>query len=106
MDYDLEKEVEKALHYLADTDVEHARLRALQARYQEIRKTILAMGFDSATGAAEARRQKAHSTPEYFEHIDRQQETDEEFWTMDNKRRRAIVVIDLFRTVSANIRKG
>lgn len=103
---ELEARAEKALNYLAETDKPHAELKARQSRYQEMRKTILAMGFESAQGAAEARRQAAHNTPEYLEHVKTQEQADIDFHTMDNHRRTAVVIIDLYRTVSANQRRG
>lgn len=103
---ELEERADKALNFLANTDKQHAELKARQTRLHELRKTIVAMGFESTQGAAEARRQHAHNTPELAEHINTMETADVEFHTLDNQRKTAVVVIDLYRTMSANQRRG
>lgn len=103
---DLESQADKALNFLAETDLEHAELKAKQNLYSELRKAVIAAGFESAQGAAEVRRQAAHNTPEYHEHLKLMQENDVAYIYMDNRRKRAIATIDLYRTESANQRRG
>lgn len=103
---ELESHADKALNYLSDTDFDHAELKAKQNLLSELRKAVIAAGFESCEGAAEVRRQAAHNTPEYHEHLKLIQENDVAFIHIDNKRKRAVATIDLFRTMSANQRRG
>lgn len=103
---ELEERADKALNFLAATDKQHAELKARQTRLHELRKTVVAMGFESAQGSAEARRQEAYTTDELKEHIDAMEKADVEYHTLDNQRKTAVVVIDLYRTMSANQRRG
>ena len=104
---ELEKQADKALNYLADTDYQHAELKAKQSLLAELRKATIAAGFESISeGAAETKRQAAHNTPEYREHLQTIYENELAYFEIDNKRKRAVATIDLFRTMSANQRRG
>lgn len=104
---ELEAQADKALNYLAESDYDHAELKAKQNLYAEIRKQIVAAGFESMeSGAAEARRQAAHNTQEYKDHLQTMYANDLAYFNIDNKRKRAVATIDLFRTMSANQRRG
>ena len=103
----LEKQAEKALNYLAESDYEHAELKAKQNLLSELRKAVVAEGFESIEkGTAESRRQAAHNTPEYREHIQTMYDNDLAYFNINNKRQRAVATIELFRTMSANQRRG
>jgi len=103
----LETKAEEALNYLATTDESHAKLKARQNLLAEHRKAVVAAGFESSSeNAAEAKRQAAHNTPEYHEHLKLMEETDINFLTIHNKRLRAVATIDLYRTMCANQRRG
>ena len=104
---ELEKMTGRAVLYLADTDSSHAAAKALQTRLHEHRKTVIAMGFEgSSKGAQEARKQDAHNTPELAKHLELMEQADIEFHTLHNRRQTAMAIIELYRTVSANQRKG
>ena len=104
---ELEAKADKALNYLAETDELHAQLKAKQGLLHEHKKTVIAAGyFSSSETSATARNQDAHRMTEYTEHLKLMEGNDVEFITIDNKRKRAIATIDLFRTMSANQRRG
>lgn len=104
---ELEAKAEKALNFLEQSDYEHAELRAKQNQYSELRKAIVADGFLSIdTGAQEHKKQAAHATFEYKAHIDLIYQNDLKLFEITNRRNRAVATIDLYRTMSANQRRG
>lgn len=98
--------VEKAIAYLAETDELHARARAEYNALSELRKTVRAFCFQDAEGGVAERTMKAECSPDYIEHIEKIKVSEIEYHTMHNKRKRAELTVELYRTTSANQRKG
>ena len=101
-----DKRVEQAVRYLAETDKEHARLKAEYKAKEALTKTIIGFEFNDAQGAVEARRQAAYSSQAYIDHIEQLKKLEVELQEIWNKRQTETVIIDLYRTLSANQRKG
>lgn len=100
------KQVEAALHYLGQTDEAHAQAKALVKAIEHGFKTIKAEEYLNATGTNGEREQKAYASKAYKDLTERYQTAVVDFELMENKRERAVLTVDLYRTLSANQRKG
>ena len=101
-----DQNVQKAVDYLASTDEEHARARAEYHALSELRKTTRAFCFSELTGGVKEREMGAECHPSYIAHIEKIKQAEIEFHLLHNKRKRAELTIELYRTCSANVRKG
>lgn len=95
-----------AVDYLASTDESHARARAEYNALSELRKTVRAFCFDSAEGGVKEREMAAERHTDYIAHIEKIKVAEIEFHTIHNKRKRAELTVELYRTWSANVRRG
>ena len=102
----LEKKTKTAMDYLAETDEPHARARANYHALAELRKTVRALCFQEAKGGVKEREMAAECANEYVEHIRKIEKAEIEFHVLHNKRKSAELVVELYRTYSANVRKG
>jgi len=98
--------VESAVNYLASTDESHARARAEYNALSELRKTVRAFCFQEAEGGVKEREMAAECHPDYIAHIEKIKQAEIEFHVIHNKRKRAELTIELYRTFSANVRRG
>jgi len=101
-----DESVEKAVNYLASTDERHANARAEYNALSELRKTVRAFCFGDAEGGVKEREMAAECHPDYVAHIEKIKQAEIEFHTLHNKRKRAELTIELYRTYSANVRRG
>jgi hypothetical protein len=101
-----EEDAELAVKYLASTDESHARARAEYNALSELRKTVRAFCFEDAKGGVAERTMAAERHPDYVAHIEKIKVAEIEFHTIHNKRKRAELTVELYRTWSANVRKG
>jgi len=101
-----DEKVQLAVDYLASTDESHAKARAEYNALSELRKTVRAFCFDESKGGVAERTMAAERHDSYIAHIEKIKQAEIEFHTMHNKRKRAELTIDLYRTCSANVRKG
>ena len=95
-----------AVTYLADTDEEHARARAEYHALAELRKTVRAFCFQDAEGGVKEREMAAECHDDYTRHIEKIKQAEIVFHVLHNKRKYAEMVVELYRTYSANVRKG
>ena len=102
----LEKKTKTAMDYLAETDEPHARARANYHALAELRKTVRAFCFQEAKGGVKEREMAAECAGDYVEHIEKIKQAEIEFHVLHNKRKSAELVVELYRTYSANVRKG
>ncbi|MEE8289734.1 MAG: hypothetical protein V3R25_10020 [Nitrosomonadaceae bacterium] len=98
--------VEQAIEYLASTDEAHAKARAEYNALSELRKTVRAFCFTESTGGVKEREMRAECHPDYVAHIEKIKVSEIDFHTMHNKRKRAELTVELYRTYSANVRRG
>ncbi len=106
---DLEARVESAVEYLAKTDKTHAELKAKLNSLNELRKSVKAFEYIQAmeSGVTQGRaEQEAYSSEKYKEHLGLISKAEIEFQTVQNRRVTAIQMIELYRTQSANQRRG
>ena len=102
----MESKTKTAMDYLAETDEPHARARANYHALAELRKTVRALCFQEAEGGVKEREMSAECADEYVEHIRKIEKAEIEFHVLHNKRKSAELVVELYRTYSANVRKG
>ena len=98
--------VERALKYMADTDEEAAKAKALVKALEHSFKTIVATEFMKATGAQGEREKIAHASPAYREHNEKYQNAVADYELLANKRKRAELTIEVWRSLNANQRRG
>lgn len=98
---------EKAITYLAETDKEHARLKAEYYAKESLTKTVLAYEFSSSKSSAqEAKKMDAYASEAYVAHIEALKTLQIDLQQMYNKRDTEKIVVDMWRTQAANLRKG
>ena len=101
-----EQQAQLAIEYLASTDEPHARARAEYNALSELRKTVRAFCFQEAKGGVKEREMAAECATEYIEHIDKIKKAEIDFHILHNERKSSELVVELYRTYSANVRKG
>ena len=101
-----EQEVAQALKYLASTDESCAKARAFQLYLESKEKTILAMTILSAEGTAQNKDAAARTSATYLEWLEQYREAVTDYELQRNKRRRAELTIEVWRSTNANQRRG
>ena len=99
-------DADAALQYLVSTDEDLARTKTLYEALYEQKKTIQAIQFLNASGSAAERTQKALASNEYIEHLGIIKDAQIEFEILRNKRQSQVSVIDMWRSVNSNQKKG
>ena len=95
-----------ALDYLVSTDVDAARAKTLYDGLCEQKKTVRAIQFLNSSGSAAERMQKALASSEYKEHLILMEEAQLDFETLRNKRLSNDGIIQMWRSVNSNQKKG
>lgn len=100
--------MEEALEFLATTDQEYARLRALANGLDRQLKTIRALAFRAANreSSVAAREHEACGNPMYTEHLRKIEMVETEFYTLHERRNTAVVTIDCWRSLNAARNRG
>jgi hypothetical protein len=98
--------IEKALHYLSDTDVEYGRM----VGYMKLSKYWLSVVESDAVkfctdGTQLQRKADAVTSPLYRDFLTEITKKSEELYQMQFKRETAQREVDIWRTISANQRK-
>ena len=101
-----EKQLEKAMNYLADTDREGAELKADVARTEFLAKVCEAMHYKAGEGSIEDRKQSARLAPEVKAAWEKHFQAITEYETVRAKRERAVLTVEVYRTESANRRRA
>ncbi len=99
-------DAEKALNYLVDTDEDAARAKVLYEGLYEQRKTIRAVSFLNASGSAAERTEKALASESYQEHLNLIKDAQIDFKILRNKRFTNQSIIEMWRSVNSNQKKG
>lgn len=99
--------LQKALEYLATTDGPCAQAKALMVGLQEQLKSVRAIAFIEAQGGTVTEREaRAFASLAYQSHIQKLQDATADYETMRNKRLTEELIVEVFRTLSANQRRG
>ena len=105
----LEDRAELALKYLASTDLEHAKAKAKLSGLQELRKSVKASVYLDEVNKGKPQgvsEQEAYSSQKYREIIEAIETAEIDAIHLTNKRKRAELTIEIYRTQSANQRRG
>lgn len=101
MQVDQEK-MESALDYLASTDEAYAQAKAQHESNNEIRKVVKA---NCATRCGEksesARERVALTMPDYIQHLSKMEANCLDMLTLQVKRQRAVLTVDVWRSLNA-----
>ena len=103
-----EERLEKALKFLSETDEESASASATVKYLDRLlkRKKALFITSDQNLKSISAKEQGFYASDIYEKAIDEQFAAEVKASTLENKRDKEILVIDLFRTLEASRRKG
>ena len=100
-----EERLEKAMIYLAHTDEEAAKAKALCKKLEKIERIIRGEAFLRANGTVAEREAKAVTSEQYKEHVAYAENCWVDAELLDNKRHTEEVIVDIWRTMSANLRR-
>ena len=100
-----EERLEKAMVYLAHTDEEAAKAKALCKKLEKIERIIRGEAFLRASGTVAEREAKAVTSEQYKEHVSYAENCWVDSELLDNKRHTEEVIVDIWRTMSANLRR-
>lgn len=94
------------LQSLIDTEDHMGSYKALMDGLDESRKTVEAVEFMKVSGSAAERKQKALSSPEYKNHLDKLQSARYDYEILKQRRLVSVLAIDMWRSVNSNRNKG
>lgn len=100
-----EARVEKCIHFLAETDEGFANLKASVGALEQLIKIAEAIGFLEADGTQENRKATARASTMYKDAVEAWSNAKADFHLLENKRSRAVIEIDVWRSVNASRRK-
>jgi len=101
-----EDRLQKALTFLAQTDEDAAKAKALMIGLEKQEKSILAAAFMDAEGTVAERDARSRLDPLYKEWRDKYEEAVTVYEHTRNKRITEALMVEVFRTMSANQRRG
>jgi predicted nucleic acid-binding Zn-ribbon protein len=105
MDY-LQK-AEKALDYLAESEMEFADLKAQhQALKERLRTTKARLMVESNAKTQGQRENEAEASSDYLLAIDEWETTLANFYLIEAKRKRAELTIEMYRSVNSALKRG
>ena len=100
-----EERLEKAMIYLAHTDEDAAKAKALCKKLEKMERIIRGEAFLRASGTVAEREAKAVTSEQYKEHVSYAENCWVDSELLDNKRHTEEVIVDVWRTMSANLRR-
>jgi hypothetical protein len=101
-----DERVEKALTYLAETDLPAAEAKARAKALEAYGKTVKAFGLLEANGTVAEREAKALISEKYAEFLDDYERAVIEDAHFANKRATESGIVEVWRSCQANRRKG
>ena len=101
------KKAELAIHYLAESEQEYARLYALDKYSKERMKMYLAtLETESNAKTVAAKLTEALAHPEYEQTVNSFETITEQYKAIAEKRRRAETTIEMYRSVNSALKRG
>ena len=100
-----EERLEQAMIYLAHTDEDAAKAKALCKKLEKMERIIRGEAFLRASGTVAEREAKAVTSEQYKEHVSYAENCWVDAELLDNKRHTEEVIVDVWRTMSANLRR-
>lgn len=101
-----ESRVEKALTYLRETDESTAIAKSYMIGLDDQKKTLIASEFINSVGTQGERMEKARASVNYKKHMEKYKDSVYEYEVLRNRRQTEILVIEVWRSMNANQRKG
>ena len=101
-----DERAEKALEYLVKTDEQAAALKAAVEALNEKRRMTRSVEFLKAQGSAAERTETAYASEAYLQAVEDYENAVADYEVVRNRRQTAAIMIDMYRTESANQRKG
>jgi len=101
-----DQRLEAALTFIAESDLQIGHWRAEVLRSEFLVKSAIALAFKAQEGSIEERKQSALLTSEVKEANERHFKAVLEYEKLKAQRERQYIVIELYRTMSANLRRG
>lgn len=101
-----DKEVERAIRYLEQTDLEVADWKVAVMRAEHMVDVTESTVYQAATGSVEDRKRFAKASPEVMVKKEELFRTVREHEIIRAKRKRAELMVEMWRTFSANRRVG
>lgn len=101
------EQAEKALLYLAESEEEYARYRALRETEKERLKIIHAsLAMDSTENSQAAKSLDSYSNNAYIDALANYNDVIEAYYLIEAKRKRAEITVEVWRTEEASRRRG
>ena len=100
------RDVEKALDYLVATDEEAAKAKALMSFIEDKKKTVKATEMVKKDGAISGREMEAFASAPYLAVCEEYRDAVYDYELLRNRRKSAELVVEVWRTESANQRRG
>ena len=97
-----EERLEKAMIYLAHTDEDAAKAKALCKKLEKMERIIRGEAFLKSSGTVAERAAKSFTSQEYRDHGAYAENCGGDAERLDNKRHSGEGVVDAWRTMSAN----
>lgn len=101
-----DERVEKAMIFLAETDLTAAQAKARAKSLEQFGKTVKAFGFLEATGTVAEREAKALTTDQYRDYLEKYEAAIVEAEQLANKRATEAGIREVWRSLQANRRQG
>lgn len=101
-----QEKAEEALMYLANTDEEYARAKARLKRLEKLEKQVRGAAFLQAEGTQGKREAEAFTSDEWKMFVADFEDATLNCERLGNKRDTAATVIEFYRTLAANQRRG
>lgn len=101
-----DERVQKALSYLALTDEKCAKAKSLMLGLEHQLKTVKSVVYMQSEGTVAERDATAYSSQEYREHVQKLEDATYDYELMRNKRLTEELIVECWRSVNANRRRG
>ena len=101
-----DQKLEAALKYIAETDELHATAKQHLLTMEQDIKTQKAIAFEEMTGSATEKNAKLYNCENVKQSIKSWGQCVFDYQLLENKRKRAFITIEVYRTQSANARQG
>ena len=99
--------LETALKYLASTDPQIGQLKANLEELEDHKKIQYAICYcDSVADTVSDRQQSAYTDKRYIDHINSLADVRIVYEQLRAKRRTQEIIVDVWRTIQANLRRG
>lgn len=101
------QDMEEALQFLVDTDVDYARCEALYKGLLEQSKTVKALAFNQSCESSDKKRENAALVSQvYQDHLNKVEVSSVDYFTLRAQRNTKLTIIDCWRSLNSAKSKG